>query len=222
MRLTARQISAAMALAGMNQDELASEAGIARPSLNRILRDGVVAKEGTLDKIRQALEARNVEFTANQGVRLRPGGLEVYEGPERFEAFYDFLYEQVKAHGGDICLSVTDERLLAKYRQDSTLHYKRVQELFESGGIKSFRILANQSNFASKFSYNTYKWQPEASLAPTAFYTFSDCLALISFVHDTPPYVVVLQSAPLANSYRQAFDAAWAAAAEPPKPKVKT
>jgi transcriptional regulator with XRE-family HTH domain len=222
VRLTARQISAAMALAGMNQDELASAAGIARPTLNKILRDGVVAKEATLSSIRHTLEARNIEFTANQGVRLRPGGLEVYEGPERFEAFYDFLYEQLKAHGGDVCLSVTDERLLAKYRKDHTVHYERMQDLHDRGVIKSFRILANQSNFSSKYPYNLYKWQPKASLAPTAFYTFGDCLALISFVHDTPPYVVVLQSAPLANSYRQAFDAAWAAAEEPPRPKEGT
>jgi len=43
-------------------------------------------------------------------------------------------------------------------------------------------------------------------------------LALISFEHNTPPYVLVVQSAPLADSYRRAFDIAWAAAKEPPKP----
>lgn len=54
IRLSARQISAAMALAGMTQDELASLAGIARPSLNRILNEEVVAKDDTLSKIRHA------------------------------------------------------------------------------------------------------------------------------------------------------------------------
>ena len=71
MRLGARQLSAAMALAGMTQDELATAAGIARPTLNKILGDGVVAQDRTLTKIRQTLESRNIEFTSNQGVRLK-------------------------------------------------------------------------------------------------------------------------------------------------------
>jgi len=207
-----------MALADMNQDELASAAGIARPSLNKILRDGVVAKEATLNSIRQALEARNVEFTSNQGVRLKSTDVEIYEGAERFEAFTDFVFEQIRSHGGDICLSVTDERLFAKYRTNTVEHYQRMQELFDRGVIKSFRILANKSNFATKYTYNTYKWQPEETMAPTAFYTFADYLALISFEHTTPPYVLVVRSAPLADSYRRAFDIAWAAGKEPPKP----
>jgi transcriptional regulator with XRE-family HTH domain len=211
-----------MALAGMNQDELASAAGIARPSLTKILNDEAVARDATLKSIRQALETRNIEFTSDQGVRLKSSGLEVYEGSERFDEFYNFLYEQLKAHGGDVCLSVTDERLLAKYRKNSAIHYDRMQELSDGGVIKSFRILANKSNFASKYHYNKYKWQPDANIAPTAFYTFGECLALISFVHNNPPYVVVLQSAPLADSYRQAFDIAWAAAKEPPVPSEKS
>jgi len=216
--ITSRQIRAARGLLGWEATELSKRTNLSRETIANIESGRTQAREGSLERIAKALIDGGVEFTANQGVRLRPSGLEVYEGPERFNEFYDFLYEQVKTHGGDICLSVTDERLLAKYRKDSTVHYQRMQDLFDRGVIKSFRILANQSNFASKYPYNTYKWQPESNLSPTAFYTFCDCLALISFVHDTPPYVVVLQSAPLANSYRQAFDAAWAAAKEPPSP----
>jgi hypothetical protein len=167
------------------------------------------------------LTERGIEFTAGDGVRMRSTGIEVFEGPERFDAFYDFLYEQVKTRGGDICLSVTDETLLARYRSDSAVHYRRMQELRDRGIVTSFRILASKSNFATKYSYNSYKWQRAASLSPTAFYTFADCLALISFTHPTPPYVVVVQSAPLAAAYVEAFKAAWDAAEEPPRPKAR-
>lgn len=222
MQLTLRQIAAGMSLAQMNQDEMASAAGLARPHLNRILTGETVARDATLRSIRQALEVRNVEFTSNEGVRLKSSDVEIYEGPERFQTFTDFVYEQIRTRGGHICLSVTDERLFSKYRTNTAEHYERMQDLSDRGVIKSFRILAHKSNFASKYTYNTYKWQPEDTMAPTAFYTFADYLALISFEHTTPPYVLLVQSAPLADSYRRAFDIAWAAGKEPPKPGEAT
>ena len=39
------------------------------------------------------------------------------------------------------------------------------------------------------------------------------------FARDATPYVAVLRSAPLADAYRIAFDAAWLAAEPPPKRK---
>jgi transcriptional regulator with XRE-family HTH domain len=219
MRLTGPQIAAALALTGLTREALCKDAAIAKNTLNNILNDTAAYREDTIRRIRSILETRGIEFTENQGVRMKATGVDVYEGPERFNEFYDFLYEHIKKNGGDICLSISDERLLSKYRKDPMVHYERMQDLSDRGVIKSFRILANKSNFTSKYLYNTYKWQPDASVAPTAFYTFGDCLALISFAHSPAPYVVVLQSAPIAQSYRQAFDIAWAVAKEPPASK---
>lgn len=78
-------------------------------------------------------------------------------------------------------------------------------------------LITNISLFTPR--YATYKWQPDSALFPTALYAFGDCLALIYFAHNPPPYVIVLQSAPIAASYRQAFDIVWAAAKDPPIPK---
>jgi transcriptional regulator with XRE-family HTH domain len=214
--ITPRQIRAARGLLGWEATELGARTNLSRETIANIESGRTQAREGSLERILRAFDQGGVEFTANQGVRLKSKGLEVYEGPDRFDEFYTFLYEHLRAHGGDVCLSVTDERLLAKYRKNSSIHYERMQDLSNQGVIKSFRILANKSEFRSKYPYNLYKWQPGSSLSPTAFYTFGDCLALISFVHDPAPYVVVLQSQPLADSYRQAFDVAWAAAKEPP------
>lgn len=219
--ITGRQIRAARALIGVDIINLAETAGVNRDTLAAIEQGTRQPHKGSLAKVVRALTQRGVEFTENEGVRVRPGGLEVFEGPERFDEFYDFLYEHLRKEGGGVCLSVTDETLLARYRSDSAVHYKRMQELHDQGVVTSFRILANKSNFAAKYSYNTYKQQRAASLSPTAFYTFGDCLALISFAHETPPYVVVVQSAPLAAAYVDAFNAAWDAADEPPHPKAR-
>jgi transcriptional regulator with XRE-family HTH domain len=220
--LTPRQVRAARGLLGWEATELGKRTNLSRETIANIESGRTQAREGSLERIAKALEAGGVEFTANQGVRLRPSGLEVYEGPERFEEFYNFLYEHLRTQGGDVCLSVTDERLLTKYRKNPAIHYERMMDLRTRGVVKSFRILANKSDFSPDYPYNEYKWQADATVSPTAFYTFGDCLALISFAHNPAPHVVVLQSAPIAESYRQAFDIAWAAGREPPLSQAET
>jgi transcriptional regulator with XRE-family HTH domain len=218
MLLTPRQIRAARALLGWEAIELGKRTDLSPKTIANIEAGRTQAQAGSLERIAKAFMDGGVEFTTNQGVRLKSSDVEIYEGPERFEDFTNFVFEQIKTRGGHICLSVTDERLFSKYRTNTVEHYERMQDLSDRGVIKSFRILAHKSNFASKYTYNTYKWQPEDTVAPTAFYTFADYLALISFEHTTPPYVLLVQSAPLADSYRRAFDIAWTAAKEPPKP----
>lgn len=217
--ITGRQIRAARGLLGISQEELAQHIGLTKQGISKIEDGSVQPRNGTMTGIVHFFNDRGVEFTDNQGVRIKPTGVDIYEGSERFDAFYDFLYEHLKNNGGNVCLSIADERLLSKYRKDPTIHFKRMQDLHDRRVIRSFRILANESNFSMEYPYNEYKWQPGQSIAPTGFYAFGDCLALISFAHNPAPYVVVLQSAPIAASYRQAFDIAWAAAKEPPTRK---
>jgi hypothetical protein len=151
----------------------------------------------SLAKIIQVLERRGIEFTEHEGVRFKANAVEVYEGAERFDDFYEALYVHLAQHGGAVCMSVTDERLLAQYRKDPDLHRKRMKELADTGRI-TFRVLAAQGNFTS--AYADYRRPTLPVPPPTSFYAFGDCLALISFVHDNPPYVVLIQSAPLAPS----------------------
>ena len=219
--LTPRQIRAARGLLGWDAAELGKRAGIHRQTIANIETGRTQPQAGSIEPMAKALTDAGVEFTANEGVRIKPSDIEIFEGPDRFAAFNDFFYEQVKQQGGDICLSVTDERFFAKYMPNTIEHYERMQKLYEADVFKSFRILANESNFATKYTYNTYKKQRESGLSPTAFYTFANCLSLISFVHTTPPYVVVIQSPPLASAYTLAFNAAWDIADEAPLPKVR-
>lgn len=216
--ITGRQIRAARALLDISQDDLAIAAGLTKQGISKIEDGSVQPREGTISDISRVFRDRGIEFTENQGVRLKPTGLEVYEGPERFDEFYEFLYEHVKRYGGDVCLSVVEEKLLMQYRKDPKLHRSRMKELFDHGKIK-FRIMATKSDFVS--DYAVYKWQPQQSAAPTCFYAFGDCLALISFDHKPAPYVVVIQSVPIAEAYRSAFNVAWRQAQEPPEKKRK-
>ncbi len=198
---------------GWDAADLAAKAGLTRATVSNIENNLVQAREGTLEKIMRVFDENGIDFIENQGVRFKPQGVSIFEGPDRFDAFYEFLYENLRQCGGDVCLSVVDERLLAQFRRDPDLHRRRIKELVDRGDV-TFRVLATESNFVSP--YAQYKWQPRQSAAPTSFYAFGNCLALISFVHPTPPYVVVIQSGPLAEAYRQSFETSWANAQMPP------
>src|SRR5262249_41416618 len=147
----------------------------------------------SIKNIAEAFDHAGIEFLPNSGVRFRQHDVEVFEGPERFNDFSDFIYEHLHQNGGDVCVSAVDEGLFAKFRRDPELHRRRMRELTARGDV-SVRILATSSTFAS--TYATFKWQPRQSAGFTSFYAFGKCLALISFAHEPQPYVVLLKTGP--------------------------
>jgi len=206
MQLTGKQIRAARVLADWDAGDLAERVSMSRVSIQNIEREVSRPKEETIDKIIQAFFDIGIEFTEHQGVRVKPTTVNTYIGPERFDKFYDFLYDHMQELGGEVCLSVVDEKLLAKYRKNPEVQRQRMRELVQSGHI-TYRVLITDGDFTG--DYVEYRQQPAQAAAPTAFYAFGECLALISFPQDLSPHVVVIRSEPLTQAYRQAFHAAW-------------
>lgn len=216
MNVSKYQISAAMALLHLSQAELSKKANISPTTLSNMLSDGEAwnTKQSTINKVAKHLEDMGVEFLANDGVCRKSQGVEIFEGQDRFEDFHEFLYLHLKEHGGEVCLSIYDEPSLARHRKDPEIHRSRMRELVGSGKV-SFRILTTQSSWNTR-GYIQFKYLPNQSPSPTGFYAFGDCLALVSLVNPISPYVVVLQSEPMAEAYRQGFNIAWNAAEEAP------
>lgn len=210
--ITGRQIRAARALLGWDASDLAQKANLTRETISNIENGAVQARESTLNDIVRAFDKHGLEFTEHQGVRFKPNDIEVYEGAERFEDFYTFMYEHLENSGGEVCLSCVNERLFAKHRKNIEAHRERMKKMAESGRIH-VRVMATESHFSAPWA--EYRWQPEQSATPTAFYAFGNCLALISFDHVNPPYVVLHKSGPFAETYRSAFNSAWEKAAMP-------
>jgi transcriptional regulator with XRE-family HTH domain len=203
---TGKQIRAARMLVDWDADELAKRIGMSRVSIQNIERGDARPKTETMEKIVRAFFDVGIEFTENEGLRRRPHGVEIFEGPDRFDEFYDFLYDHMLDRGGEVCLSVVDERLLAKYRTNPEVQRQRMRELVKSGQV-TYRVLVTEGDFTG--DYVEYRQQPAQAAAPTAFYAFGECLALISFPQNVSPHVVVIRSEPLTQAYRQAFHAAW-------------
>lgn len=213
---TGKQIRAARILAEWEAQDLADKTGLNRETIFKVERGTANPKPETLERIVRAFAEEGIEFTDNQGVRFKPTGVTVYDGVAAFEDFHEFLYLHLKQNGGEVCLSIYDEPLLAKYRKDPEIHRSRMRELVGSGKV-SFRILATKSSWNTR-GYIQFRWLPHQRPLPTAFYAFGDCLALVSFVNPNAPYVVVLQSGPMTEAYRQGFNIAWDSAEKAPSP----
>lgn len=217
--ITGRQIRAARALLGWEASVLAEKASCSRETISNIENGTTKPRESTINEIARVFNDNGVEFTDNQGVKLKPHNIEIFEGPERFDAFYNFIYEHLLRYGGDVCCSLYDESVTARYRKAPELHRDRMKALVDAGKI-TFRILATKSDFVSH-GYAQFKWIPTQPENPTGFYAFGDCLALMSFIDIKSPYIVVILSAPLAEGYRQSFNFAWEAALPPPEKSEK-
>lgn len=208
--ITGRQIRAARALIDMSQDELAKAAGLTPQAIRKIESGEVTPREGTLADITRTFTERGIEFTDNQGVKFKPVGVEIFEGKDRFEDFYLFMYDHLERFGGEVCLSCLDEKLFSKNRKPENFekHKIKMKHLVDSGRVK-FRILATESEHFGKKSYAEYRKHPTQYTSPAAFYAFGECLALVSFDHEPSPYIVLHKSGPFSEAYRNAFNIAW-------------
>lgn len=200
---------AARQLVEWSADDLAEKVGVSKESILNIERGDKRARSSTMDKIVFVFEEAGIEFTDYEGVRRKPLDIEIFEGVERFDEFYDFLYQHLFLKGGDVCIYAVDENLFAKYRGDPELHRRRMKELVDSGKV-TYRILAAKSSFKS--AYAQFKCLPQTLPSLSSFYVFGDCLAMISFSHEPAPYVVLHKSGPFAETYKQTFNLLWESA----------
>jgi transcriptional regulator with XRE-family HTH domain len=213
MRLTARQISAAMALAGMNQDDMASAAGLARPHLTRILNEDVVAQDDTLRKLRHALESRGVEFIGNIGVQWAQHQIRTLVGVDGLKTFFDDVREVAKSTDEEIAICGFSEDYFEK-QLGEYLDYHR-KEMTSYRNVK-MRCLIEENDFNLGASdYCQYRWQAKEHYSNVSFYTYGDRIAIIETAGPEDPLIVLIQNPTISQSYRRQFAAMWEAAKEP-------
>ena len=197
-----------MALARMNQDELAAAAGIAPTNLNRILTEKSVARDATLKTIRQVLEARNIEFTANEGVRLRPEGIEILNGREGLIALMDDIYDLCRRGvAGEVILAGAPEDDFVRILGDYDPIY--LANMSSVPGLKMRTLIQEgDMNFVSG-AYTEYRWVSKEQFQPVPFYAYAEKLAIVVFQADPSPRILMIESKPIAEAYRRLFESMW-------------
>jgi DNA-binding XRE family transcriptional regulator len=219
--LTGKQIRAARVLLGWDAANLAERVEHRRETIIAIERGDSQPRPSTMKKIMQTMNDAGIDFLENSGVRFKLKNFGVLEGPAGFLKFNDTVFEHIRAHGGSICVSGVDEKRFAKYRPVGDSHRIRMAEIAKQRQDFDMKILVKEGDYNfTAMKYATYRWSPKEYFSPVPFYVFGDSLALISFENDPAPLVLLIQSGPFAEAYRQSFNFAWATAKEPP-PKDK-
>ena len=215
MRLSAPQISAAMALADMTQDELATLAGIARPSLNRILKEDVVAKEDTLRKIRHALESRGVEFIGNIGVQWAQHQVRTLAGVDGLKTFFDDVRDTVQKSDDEVVICGVAEEYLEK-KLGEYLDYHR-REMASYGNVKMRCLIEESDHDLGASDYCHYRWQAKESFSNVPFYIYGGTMAIIVTSAPEDPLILLIRNRTISWAYRRQFEAMWNAAQDPTK-----
>lgn len=221
--ITGRQIRAARGLLDWSAVALAKKAGLTRETINKIEDETVQPREGTLADIIRVFDENGVEFTPNSGLRLKPQEVEILVGHEGLCEFFDGVYEHIRKHGGLIQQTGVDENLFSEYLGDySPVHIKRMTEIVkERKDVKVHSLIREGDMNFTCSDYAEYRWLPKELFDPVPFYTYGDCLAIMSFQTVPAPTIVLHKIPAITHSYRKQFEAMWKISKVPLKEKTK-
>lgn len=215
--ITAAQLRAARGLLDWTRTELAKAANISPETVKNIEHGTFRPQEQTAEQIVQAFAVHDVEFTENEGVRIRRDNVARFEGVEGFKKFMDDVYaiaqQPAAAAEGDkpICLSCSDDGLFTKYLGDYfDLHARRMNAL---RNVKMKILTKEKPSFklpeeTPENSYREYRWFTQQIVGNVPFYVYGDKLAILIF-DDEDVRIVVISSTPVAKAYREQFEVLW-------------
>jgi len=224
--ITAAQLRAARGLLDWTRADLAKAANISPETVKNIEHGTFRPQEQTAEAIIHAFGAHDVEFTEDEGVRLRRDTVKRFEGVEGFKRFMDDVYEVAKdpaaATGGDkpICLSCSDDGLFSKTLGEYfDFHARRMNSL---QNVKMKILTKEKPTFklpeeTPENSYREYKWFTQQIVGNVPFYVYGDKLGILVFEEGSVS-IVVISSVPVAKAYREQFEVLWQAS----KPLEKT
>lgn len=217
MMISAAQLRAARGLLDWTRTELAKAAGISPETVKNIEHGTFRPQETTSEQIVRAFAVHHVEFTDDEGVKLRKDTVMRFEGVEGFKKFMDDVYEEAfrASVGGNenkpICLSCADDGLFTKHLGDYfAFHARRMNEL------KSVKVkILTKDNPSFKLpeetpqtSYREYRWFTHQFVGNVPFYVYGDKLATLIF-EETNVRIVVISSELVAKAYREQFEVLW-------------
>jgi transcriptional regulator with XRE-family HTH domain len=220
MRLTGPQIAAAIALSGMTQEMLASEAKLGRNTLTQIIKGDGAYREDTIRRICNVLEMRGIEFTDQNGVRQKSQGVDMLTGSKGLQQFFDGVYEHMRQNGGTIVQFGVDEKQFLEHlgKEFSASYVKRMTDLSKERKDLNVRaiVCADDTSLLAS-DYNEYRWISKDIFEAVPFYIYGQTLAVMDFQTVPAPTIVLLKFPAITNAYRKQFEAFWKIAREMPE-----
>jgi len=207
--VNASQIRAARALLNWSQEELAEASGLSVATIRKLEAGNISPRDKTMDSIVSALEQVKVEFLSS-GVRLRSNDLVVLEGQDSYLQLLDDIYKTMKNRNDDVLFLYGDCAALTPEELESELRMKR-------SGIK-WRVLIQEGDTNICYPIEDFRWFPKKFFKRNIQLVYGNKVAMGVDMdrssHQTTK-MIVIESAPLAESTRNLFDFIWDSCRKP-------
>lgn len=214
--LSMRQVKAARALLDWSQEDLATQTELSVATIRKLEMGHTSPRGKTNQQLIQAFEKNGLEFIAPNGVREKPEEITIYEGREDIRRFYIDV-EESSARGGDIV------QVWPSYRgfenivgEDIGLHVTAMMKMKES---LPHKCIFTEIPTAPPRPWCEYRYLSKHFVDSVPFFVYDDKYVIVSFVDETRPKIIAIQSRAAAASFRKQFYSMWekATVLAPPK-----
>lgn len=208
--ITPTQMRAARAMLDVSQGHVAEYLGIAANTLSKIESGQSDVAISRMSDIQRFYEREGIEFTDNDGVARKSGGVETYKGHSGLCDFLDDVYGTLKDGGQSLVNNVDEGQFLKWLGGYADTHMERMKLI---SGL-SFKILieeGDRNTVAS--SYAEYRALPRENFGDIPLYMYGDKAAFIVFDKDDVEVFVVKHIA-ITDYFKERFNKTWAIARE--------
>lgn len=203
--ITGRQVRAARSLLEWKSEDLARESGLTRVTISKIESDLVQPQEKTTAAIMAAFDKYGVEFTEDEGVKIRRHEIRVFSGCSGYRQFLDHIYSVVK-DGGNICqFNASDGVYLPHADEYVPPHLKRMSKIQNL----SARVLTVEGDYNFPATYCSYRWLRKSNKVLMPYYVYNDFIEMPIFYSDHNIEVMSIHSKQLAEKYTEQFNLFW-------------
>jgi len=135
--IRANQVKAARALLGLSQEDLAVLTGLSIPTIRKIEGGAISPRSRTMNAIRHAIEDAGWEFIYPEGIRRRQTEIDLCEGTEGADFFFNDIMNTVRERGGEIYGSILSLDMFANaIGADAKCNADRLGQLCELAPVK--------------------------------------------------------------------------------------
>lgn len=206
MMISAAQLRAARGLLDWTRSELAKASGLSAETIKNIEHGVYAPQESTINAIVNCFSNNSVEFTEDDGVKVRTNRVKVFSGKNGHIELLDHIYEVLRVAGGRIRqFNLSDGTYLHYTRNTGDYHMDRMSKIANLDA----RVLLPNDDTSRPAQYCEYKWINENSEKLIPYYVYNDYICMVIFKDDNEVETISIHSKPLADMHVEQFEKYW-------------
>lgn len=218
--ISRQQIKAARAMLDWSQKILAQQCErVSEPTIKLIETGKINSTPETLGAIQKTFEEAGIEFTPQDGVRVRDDLITILEGrtdENTFLRLLDDIYYTMKDTFGTVLWSFVDEGL-------SSPDVLAREELIRGNGI-AFKSLIRHGDTDFQYDFDEYRWLPKGQFLNNLTAVYGNKFATIVNKPGSKivEKVVIIRDETIAEMKRKEFEIIWNFCEKPEKAEKET